>query len=339
MPAMFMSSPSYVRVISASFNPTLAVQAPIIPTNIASSRGRTAVKDRSPDGDTIAIFVTDRTQQNHLKSLGVKFKNDGAVTVRLQDIDTLETHFGGFHQPRRFADGATDFMLGFSGVRDVVWDSGRTKITSAKEAEGVKLLVSGVDGYGRVIGYLVPAREDMPEGDVELTPELWDKTYNAHAIREKWAYPMFYADADGKNDLALLRHKMEVATAARVSGEGIYSEDVLLKGAAIMSVKDLENNLVLYPKIFRRLINYDNSGGKLDNMHGFLKYLANNPDPLLLFSAEVLAGHGVPKESNLHEVLEVETREDGKQYLKLTVPPEFLVFKPLHLGGGNRRDK
>jgi hypothetical protein len=172
---------------------------------------------------------------------------------------------------------------------------------------------------------------------MQMTVDLFRKTINHALLAEGMAYPMVYTDNEGHVDLDLMREVVNVTAEARRLKKGVWESDLTLAGAVILSKHDLENNIVFYPKLFRRLINYANEGGDLGRPRGFINYLKKNPDPLLFFSAEVLAGQGEPQKKFLHDVLEVETRADGKDYLKLKVPPEFLVFEPLHQGGQRGR--
>lgn len=317
-------APRTVTVVPAALMPLVQ---PLFP--VKSTTGDTQVVGRAPDGDTVAMLL-DESMRMRFVDLGAELSGEDkqAVTVRMYVVDALETHFQGFKQPKLFGDAATDFLLEEAGVRSVRWSDGRTQILSADDAHGVKLLAGGVDNYGRMIGYLANADRNIPDGQVDLTVDLFGKTINHALLQAGLAYPMVYAEDDGRVNLELLQEVIKVTAAAREQNRGLWAMDQTLTGAAILSVENLQENIVLYPKLFRRLISFHQAGGQLSDLEGFVKYLKEHPDPVLLFSAAVFSGQAEPTEAHLHDLCVVETRE-GEQFLKLQVLPEFIVFKPL----------
>ena len=76
--------------------------------------------------------------------------------MRLEAIDTLETHFAETHQELPGANAARDELLSLLGFRDVgVWADLPNKVQSAADDRlRGHVLSNGIDANGRMIGFV-----------------------------------------------------------------------------------------------------------------------------------------------------------------------------------------
>ena len=94
-------------------------------------RGTFHVLGYSPDGDSIRFKADNETTWSLLGGPPVRLNAKRHAQLRLEAIDTLETHFLGFHQPPDLAIKALDFLLHELGITGVHWDTLMTRITEA----------------------------------------------------------------------------------------------------------------------------------------------------------------------------------------------------------------
>lgn len=113
---------------------------------------------------------------------------------------------------------------------------------------------------------------------------------------------------DLRDDLAA------AAVAARTAGTGVWAQDATLPGFRLVSRAQLTEDLVILPKLFRRLAEYLSldETGKV-SLAGFPAFLAAHDDRLFT----VPTGQATSFDTLI-------TRRG--QTLTLTVPPERIVF-------------
>jgi hypothetical protein len=121
------------------------------------------------------------------------------------------------------------------------------------------------------------------------------------------AYPTYYTGLFWD-----LRQKITsaVAQARETGGIGVWPEDKTATGFVVDSLDTVTDQVVILPKLFRRIVDYMGNGGSID---GFKEYLEANPDPLMVLSTCHFTHLDTYVEVNGHQV-------------KLTVEPEKLVF-------------
>jgi len=71
---------------------------------------------------------------------------------------------------------------------------------------------------------------------------------------------------------------------ARTAATGIWATDATTSGATITTAADLDEKIVILPKLFRRLIDYLALGGGDPSLEGFTGFLATRGDRLFIFS-------------------------------------------------------
>ncbi len=290
-----------------------------------SIAGRFRIAGTSPDGDSVR-FVADDPQAWRAAGIRARVNAGGSAQLRLDSIDALETHYappggsGQWHQPRALAAGAAESLLrqlGFTGwARNP--DTGTISDPEPAEVPGW-VLSAEADINGRPVAFVVAGDRAAagPEwsaggadGPVALTPAMLPSTVNHRQLADGLAYPTFYTGlaADLRDALAA------VAATARAAGTGIWAADVTTSGFQVTGREQLETEVALLPKLFRRLAEFlslDESGSV--SLAGF--------DDFLAASADVVRVLPDGPTTTLAELVDV----DG-QRVALTVAPELLVF-------------
>ncbi|WP_326566667.1 nuclease [Amycolatopsis rhabdoformis] len=271
----------------------------------------------APDGDSVR-FYPDDPAATKAAGLRVRLNSRGGMQLRLDAIDALETHYrprGGdlLHQPAALGDGAADRLVSLLGFSSVVRGPGGV-VTSAKpEKVSGHILTRFADKYGRAVAFAFPGQRpgrSVDGSDVFLDVRTLKNSVNYQLVAEGLTYPTFYSllYVDLRQALAA------AAETARGSGSGVWASDVTTSGFRLRSRAQLQDELVLLPKLFRRLADYlalDETGGV--SLAGFASFLDTRDDRLFT----------VPDGQSTELATLVEVK---RQTVKLVVPPERIVF-------------
>lgn len=282
-------------------------------------KGHYRIAGASPDGDSVRFYPDDPEVWEHA-GIAVKANSTGGVQLRLDAIDALETHYTPPHaptqwrQPTELGDGASAALLDLLGFTDVARDD-RGYVTSATpdQTRG-HILTRFADTYGRAVAMAYPGgrRGRATDGSsIYLdVPEL-RRSVNWQLLDAGWVYPTFYSKlyVDLREDLAA------TAAAARDAGKGVWADDSTLPGFTLRSRTQLSDELVILPKLFRRLAEYLSldETGKV-SLAGFPAFLAAHDDRLFT----VPAGQATS--------LDTLVQRRG-QTLHLILPPEQIIFQ------------
>jgi endonuclease YncB( thermonuclease family) len=272
----------------------------------------------SPDGDSIRFYPTNTDAFNDAH-IFVRANAAGGVQLRLDAIDALETHYRPpgspvmWHQPTGLGLGAGDRLLGLLGFSDVQRDAEFVVTAATPEAVPGCILTQFGDKYGRAVSMAFAGAWQGSEADGNLVFLRADKLHdsvNYQLVAEGLAYPTFYSKLyyDLRGELAA------AAVAARSAGDGVWAEDVTLPGLALTDRDDLSTQIVIMPKLFRRLTEYlalDETGGvDLGGLKAFLEVKADR-----LFT--------IPDGQATHFDTLIDVQGDR---VRLTTPPEQIVF-------------
>ncbi|WP_101831331.1 nuclease [Frankia canadensis] len=286
--------------------------------------GSYRVVGASPDGDSVRFYPRDR-QAFRRAGIAVKANAAGGVQLRLDAIDALETHYTPPHAPHEwhqrpeFGAGAADALLRELGFTDVTRTTGGTVTAATPTQTDGYILTRFADKYGRAVAMAFagePPTGTRDGGSVFLDVEGLHRSVNHRLLAAGWVYPTFYSKlyADLRADLAA------TTEAARRAATGIWKLDVTTAGFTVSSRAALTDDLVVLPKLFRRLAEYltlDESGGV--DLSGFRDFLATLDDRLFT----------VPdgQATALDSLVTVATASGTTgQTVTLTVPPERIVF-------------
>ncbi|MFJ9610774.1 nuclease [Kitasatospora sp. NPDC101176] len=283
------------------------------------------VGDR-PDGDTVHFVPYDPAFWCDLPGLHrVKRDDNGGVSIRLDGIDALETHYQGVgdfvHQPLGLgAHAARDELLSWLGFSQVVQDDDEKVTSSTPAAAPGYLLTGGADLFGRCVALL--GRGDAPKvgaaakparsgSHLDVTVDMLHATANHHLLSLGLVYPTFYANLpeDLRADLTTTAQQARAAKAPH----SVWLNDVTTTGAKIENLDSITEDLVLLPKLFRRLADYVRVFGP--GLGGLSAFLAGGGDEFTLPEDRKKRVIG------LEHVVEV---TDGT--LRMTRPIEDLVF-------------
>ncbi|WP_225800252.1 thermonuclease family protein [Streptomyces sp. NK15101] len=271
-----------------------------------------------PDGDTIQ-FVADEKEEWNLVPGPHKVKRNGSgkAKLRLDAIDTLETHYARegnpeVHQPWLHGRAARDELTKWLGFTTVERAPDETVTAATPTTRPGWILTRGAGRDKRCIAL---AGKGTPPGTsgtwINVDEALLRTTFNHHVLLAGLAYPTYYT-----NLFPDLRDELTAAVRqAQEEEKGLWRDDDTLDGATVTGIDSLQDDVVILPKLFRRLVDYLYLGDP-DNpdLTGFPAFLDEAADEFWIISTS----HPT---TGLDAVVEV---IDGK--VRMTHPPEDLVF-------------
>lgn len=275
-----------------------------------------------PDGDTIKFKPANRMLVEKLprQNAPAKYNNAGITTIRLEGVDALETHFSiegdEFRQRIDLALAARDFLLsemGFGQIQYFIDPEFKVEQVENHPVNGY-ILSNGLDTYGRVIAFIYTGTNPAADGStIYLTPQMLDDSLNARLLSSGNAYASFYLTLPAE-----LRERLKQLTLdARDKSTGLWQNATVTtsKRAVIQNLDQLQQ-LVIWPKLFRRLAAYFQSGyDGLDRLQQWIREdKVNRDDRLILPNSEL---------GNMHDLLII----DGDT-LRMAYEPEEVVIVP-----------
>jgi endonuclease YncB( thermonuclease family) len=273
-----------------------------------------------PDGDTVKFRPDDPALVEDLARIsGTQpgLSRQHRISLRLEAVDALETHFAGAHQELGLANAARDFVLATLGFRDVVFRPDRPNQVESANADELPgwILTNGVEGHGRLVSFAFTGEPPMANGaEVFLGNDLLRRSVNAELLTRGLCYPMLYSTLPTTLRAALAG----LSAGARGARAGVWDHSTADPAgiAAVSGLDDVED-AVMWPKLFRRLVSFFAGGN--DDLADFDAWLrADRKDRddalLLLDTGEV---------GNMHDVIEATT---GK--VRLNRWPDTFVVLP-----------
>lgn len=278
-------------------------------------KGSFHVRNYSPDGDSIRFQPDDPGLVHDLLGSKPKFNARNHVQLRIEAIDTLETHYtppsggGTFHQPLELAHAAADNLLEFTGIQGVEWGPTHSTVIDAQDGTPGYILARTVEKYGRPVAFVYAGAASEDDGaEVRLDVARLRDSYNYQAIAEGFAYATFYTGLfhDLRDEL------IAVAESARAAKKGVYKIDKTNDGFKATSLQVITQKYAIMPKLFRRLTEYMVNYGTAE---GFKRKLAQSREPVL----------DLRTANFTHFDTFIEQKANSVQ-IKLTRHPEELVF-------------
>lgn len=271
-------------------------------------RGTFHIKGYSPDGDSIRFQADKEENWKLLEGHKVTLNAKRHAQLRLEAIDTLELHFQKTHQPLSFAKQALEFLLKQLGITDVQWQRDGLDVVDAKDGTKGYIIAREIEKNHRPVAFVFAGTPTEQDGaDVYLEPARLSQSVNYEMLKMGYGYPTYYKGLfyDLRNALT------EVVLAARKEKKGIWSQDKTNIGFTVPSLKALANDIVILPKLFRRLAVYLEAGGTVENFH---QYLAQLEEGVFIISK----AHA----SFLDNIVEVKNNQ-----IRMIEPPENLIFE------------
>jgi endonuclease YncB( thermonuclease family) len=272
-----------------------------------------------PDGDTVKFRPDNRAMVEALPRTSGRPPdiNSRGISVRLEAVDALETHFEETHQELDGGRKARDELLrrlGFTGVEFFPDDPNTVQSADRDEVRG-HVLANGIDANGRMIGFVYSGDHPDPDGtEVFVDDALVDESLNAQLLADGLVFPAFYTTLPP----SLRKHLAARSTAAREAGLGLWPRVTAYPDRAA-TVPDLTaaEALVIWPKLFRRLVPYFAAG--FPDLDGFDTWLRADPvnrdDAILLLDDPQRPG-------NLHNVVSA----SGDRIRLTRLPEEFVIL-------------
>lgn len=247
---------------------------------------------------------------------GLRRHPNGGLTVRLDGVDAPETHYlaagglGVLRQPPPWPDRAAAALLEFLGFRAVGRHSDERVVAAEPAAVAGAIALRRVDKYGRAVAFAFRGRFRIGHAHrFALTPAVVRSSVNWHLLARGLAYPVFYQDMPQP----LLQLLAQAAHEARAAGLGLWPHDRSHDGFALASLDALQREAMLWPKLFRRLVDQVSGNGGQLSLAAFSAYLEGEVGQVRLWQAGCDAAF-----SGLVSV-------EGA-CVRLLVPPEAVAF-------------
>ncbi len=270
-------------------------------------KGSFHVVGYSPDGDSVRFRADNPANWAKLSGTTVALNGNGHAQLRLEAIDTLETHYKRWHQPLGLALGALEFLLDELNITNVQWNEARTKINSANDGTRGYIIARAVERNHRPISFVFSG--EAPEEDgalIEFYADRLAESLNYKSVEAGMAYPTYYQGLFPDLRLALT----QAAGNARAASRGVWAEDKTETGFDVPNMAAIVNDHVILPKLFRRLVEFLEGGG---TVAGFKAYLETLDEGVTIVSTTHF--------THFDTVIEV----NGNS-VRMTEPPENLVF-------------
>jgi len=224
-----------------------------------------------PDGDSIQFKPRKLSNLDALEQIrsAYKLSSIGSVNLRFEGIDAPELHYDSSRQPSPHAENSRNFLTGEIGMNPVTYtEKGIQVKPPANDGQQGFILSKQLEVHGRPVSFVFVGTHPEPDGSlVYLSPSLLRRSLNYRLLIHGHAYALFYDTLYFDLRVELTR----ATTAARKDDEGFWPSD-RSKGATIHAPSDLEANALIFPKLFRRLIDYFKDHPKL-NQATFRKWL------------------------------------------------------------------
>jgi endonuclease YncB( thermonuclease family) len=230
------------------------------------------VKGFQPDGDSIRFQAVNPANWNFFLWPSELDKISKKKQLRIESIDAMETHYEGYHQPRPFAIAALESLLEMLEIKSVIYSIGITQIVDADDGKPGFIASATTDRFGRPVSYLFPKKAPLTDGAVMDSSELpVEDSINFQLAREGLVYPTFYTTTD-----RVFAEKIRaVISRARKTKRGIWSID-RTPDFSLWDVRTLQEDILILPKIFRRLIAFIEGYADYDQLETFMRKQRDN---------------------------------------------------------------
>lgn len=265
------------------------------------------IKGYQPDGDSIRFKAAHEANWAKLSGPPVGLNGRRHAQLRLEAIDTLETHFMNTHQPLALANKATKTLLQQLGITGVQTDALRTMVTAADDGTEGYIISRAVEKNHRPVAFVFAGKPPLADGSkIFLDVKQLQKSVNYHQLETGLAYPTYY-----KGLFPDLRKACtDAVDKARAAHLGVWVLDHTKTGFAVDDMAAITDNHVILPKLFRRLVEYLQGGGPVA---GFKEFLEARAEDILIISTAHY--------THFDTVVEVEGNT-----VRMTEPPENLIF-------------
>ncbi len=264
------------------------------------------VQGYSPDGDSIRFAASNADNWKFFDWSSAGKADDNKHQLRIEAIDSLETHYENCRQPRAFAIAALERLLEMLGITDVEYNLLVTEITQAKDATPGFIVSASVDKFDRPISFVFDGNAPLTDG-AELTAAQipFEKSVNYRLAEEAIVYPTFYSTMEP----IIIEKFRAVFVKVKTARQGLWAID-RTGGFRMLNTTTIMEDVIIMPKMFRRFIAFFKARSSMDDLKAFMK--ANN-DKILV--------NGKP--STYFDILKIQGN-----HFRLSASPEDIVFLP-----------
>lgn len=264
------------------------------------------VKGYAPDGDSIRFKANNSAHWAFFKWSSASKADDNKHQLRIEAIDSLETHYENCRQPRAFALAALERLLEMLGISEVRYNMLITEITQAKDATPGFIVSAGLDGFDRPISFVFDGKAELKDGAELKASEIpFEKSLNYRLAEEAIVYPTFYTTMDP----AVIETFRKVFVRVKQNRQGLWAID-RTNGFHLLNTATIVDDVIIMPKLFRRFVSFFKYRSSWSE---FKEYMRKNNDKLLV--------NGKP--NTFADILH--WKDD---YFGLTASPEEIVFYP-----------
>src|SRR5262245_19001642 len=264
------------------------------------------IKGYEPDGDSIRFGAANPANGDKLAGR-VDVNARGHAQLRLEAIDTLETHFQGHHQPLTLAVKALDFLLHELKITGARFDPLMLNVVDAQDGTAGYIVAREAEKNGRPVAFAFPGTPPETDGSsIFFTAERLKDSLNYKSIVAGLAYPTYYTGlfSDLRNELT------HAVASARARKHEIWSKDVTNSGFTVPDLRSITDTHVILPKLFRRLVEFLKGGGSVS---GFKEFMRKKAEPITIISSAHF--------THFDTIIDVRGTT-----VKMTQPPENIVF-------------
>jgi hypothetical protein len=241
-------------------------------------KGTFHVLGYSPDGDSIRFKARDASLWKKLSGPAVERNARGHAQLRIEAVDALETHYQGFCQPLRPARAAARYLLSQLGINEVVWDETQRIVIKAQDGTKGYILARSTESNRRPVAFVFAGETEEKDGaEITLDEAALLESFNYRLLARGLAYPMYYNGLFSDLRLPLTK----AVTNARAEGKGLWPYDMTTKGFSASDLDAITKEVVILPKLFRRIVDYMGAGGRID---GFKEHIQKRCEPLVRIS-------------------------------------------------------
>jgi hypothetical protein len=238
-------------------------------------KGTFHVVGYSPDGDSIRFKAKDSSLWKKLSGPAVELNARGHAQLRIEAVDALETHYQGFYQPHKPARAAARYLLFHLGINEVVWDETQSTVIKAQDGTEGYILARSTESNRRPVAFVFAGETEERDGaEITLDESILKESFNYSLLASGLAYPMYYNGLFSDLRLPLTK----VVTRARAEGKGLWPYDKTTRGFPVSDLDAITKEVAIFPKLFRRIIDYMGEGGKID---GFKEHIQKGCEPLV----------------------------------------------------------
>jgi hypothetical protein len=213
-------------------------------------------------------------------------------------------------------------LMGFGAVTFLPSNPNKVATVEHHPVAGY-VLSNGIDGNGRVIGFVHPGAPPFPDGaELRIDGDQVDASVNAALMAEGLGYPIFYSSLPGD----LREHLSPSVVRARAARIGLWASSSGDPSRSPADVHDLAalEAAVIWPKLYRRLHEFFASGRR--DLAQFDGWLRGTKDDRILVLDEGVPGRLLPGElGHLHDIVTVDAAA-GTARLELH-PEQFIILE------------